>query len=144
MHSQPLSILHVPERLRAAEYFHWRCATTTEPWSLQHTLPFLIGLSCVFTHGSHQTASWLPVDEGGIAFHINGCYAFILYSQTTIHLRRPIPAHVLLIKTQLGREQRIWFTWRKRGKKIENRSVEQKVGLLQEFKLQWAEASFVS
>lgn len=40
----------------------------------------------------------------------------------------PVPAHVLLIKTQLGGEQRIRFSWK-------NRPTEQQVGLLQTFRV---------
>lgn len=53
-----------------------------------------------------------------------------LYYTVKQQYARPIPAHVLLIKAQLGSEQRIWFSWK-------NRSTEQQVGLLQICRVSW-------
>lgn len=87
-----------------------------EVQSFKHNVP-LIQVSCVFTQFTVNNSSALH--RRGIPFHINEHQLLQIYIlQSKKQYTRPISAHVLLIKTQLGREQRIRFS---RGKKERGR-----------------------
>lgn len=90
----------------------------------------------MFTHGSHQTAPWLPVDEGGDSFPHKRLLRIYIIQSNNNTLASPHSSTCASYKDTAGKGTENLIYVKKEGKKIENRSVEQKVGLLQEFKLQ--------